>query len=259
MRSGEPRLIVNLTRGSVVAERSVVADQPLARMRGLLGRRTMLPGEGLLLTPAPSIHTAFMRFPIDAVFLDPNLRVVKLVEDLKPWRTASSLGAKAVLELTAGEISLRGLEVEDRLALLEPLAVPRVGGASSGASASGARVLLVMSDRRFRALASALLTRRGYSVAVGDPKSDVVELAVRERADVVVLDASSSLTAVAREAARLRTLRPPVAVVAVGMDPDQSLSALPVISKWSSFDALYTAIEQVRGQGKAKGAVRGPS
>jgi uncharacterized protein len=246
MRNGEPRLIVNLTRGSVVAERSVIADRAFARMRGLLGRRAMPAGEGLLLKPAPSIHTAFMHFPIDVVFLDANFRIVKLVDNLRPWRTASSLGARAVLELTAGEISLRGLELKDRLALLEPLGAPRASNASAGPPASGARVLLVVSDRRFRALASALLTRRGYSVAVGDRRGDVAELAVREAADVVVIDASTSLTAVAREVARLRALRPPVGVVAVGSDPQQSLAALPIIPKWNSFDALYAAIEQVR-------------
>jgi uncharacterized protein len=245
MRNGEPRLIVNLTRGSVVAERSVIADRALARMRGLLGRRAMPAGEGLLLKPAPSIHTAFMRFPIDVVFLDRNFRIVKLVKHLKPWRAASSLDARAVLELTAGEISLRGLELEDRLALLEPLSAPDGSNPPAGPS-SGARVLLVVSDRRFRALASALLTRRGYTVSVGDRRGDVAELAVREAADVVVIDASASLTAVAREVARLRALRPPVGVVAVGSDPQQSLAALPVIPKWNSFDALYTAIEQVR-------------
>jgi CheY-like chemotaxis protein len=217
----------------------------------------MPSGEGLLLRPAPSIHTAFMRFSIDAVFLDANLRVVKLVDNLRPWRTASARRARAVLELKAGEISRRGLELEDRLAVLEPPGAPAGGdlpqpaspdasSASSGSVASRAHVLLVARDRRFRALASALLTRRGYSVAVGDGKVDVAELAVREGADVVVIDASASLTAAAREAARLGTLRPPVGIVAVGTEPQQSLSALPVISKWNSFDALYAAIEQAR-------------
>ena len=62
----EAKLIVNLTRGGVVCERGVIADRALRRMRGLLGRRTLPEGEGMLLRPAPSIHTAFMRFPIDA-------------------------------------------------------------------------------------------------------------------------------------------------------------------------------------------------
>jgi len=56
--------------GTVVCERCLLAETPLARLRGLLGRSGLSSGEGLLLRPAGSIHTAFMRFTIDAVFLD---------------------------------------------------------------------------------------------------------------------------------------------------------------------------------------------
>jgi uncharacterized protein len=71
-------------------------------MRGLLGRSALEPGEGLLLRPEGSIHMMFMRFSIDAVFLDRELIVVDIVRDLKPWRAAGRRGAKAVLELAAG-------------------------------------------------------------------------------------------------------------------------------------------------------------
>jgi uncharacterized protein len=101
--------------GSIVCERCVQADTALARMRGLLGRRKLPSGEGILLKPASSVHMAFMRFPIDAVFLDRDLRVVKIASDLKPWRAAGSRGAKAVLEIPAGEAGRRGLSVGDRL------------------------------------------------------------------------------------------------------------------------------------------------
>jgi len=63
----------------------------------------------MLLRPASSIHTAFMRFAIDAVFLDRENRVVKVAEDLGPWRAAACRGARAVLELAAGEAAMRGL------------------------------------------------------------------------------------------------------------------------------------------------------
>ena len=69
--------------GTVVCERCLLAETPLARLRGLLGRRGLDAGEGLLLKPAGSIHTAFMRFAIDAVFLDGSDRVLK-VAFLKP-------------------------------------------------------------------------------------------------------------------------------------------------------------------------------
>ena len=84
-------------------------------MRGLLGRRNLPGGEGILLKPASSVHMAFMRFPIDAVFLDRELRVVKVASDLRPWRAAGSRGAKSVLEIAAGEAERRGVTVGDRL------------------------------------------------------------------------------------------------------------------------------------------------
>jgi uncharacterized membrane protein (UPF0127 family) len=86
-------------------------------MRGLLGRDGLGQGEGLLLRPASSIHTFFMRFPIDAVFLDRELAVVGIEDSIVPWRAASQRGAKAVLELPAGESSRRGIAVGDRLTL----------------------------------------------------------------------------------------------------------------------------------------------
>jgi uncharacterized membrane protein (UPF0127 family) len=101
--------------GSIVCERCVLADTALARMRGLLGRRELPSGEGILLKPASSVHMAFMRFAIDAVFLDRDLRVIKVASDLKPWRAAGSRGAKAVLEIPAGEAGRRGVSVGDRL------------------------------------------------------------------------------------------------------------------------------------------------
>ena len=81
----------------------------------------------MLITPAPGIHTAFMRFPIDALFLDRSLRVIDIVERLRPWRMASRRQAHAVLELSAGECSRQGVEVGDRLALRE-----RVVGSNAG-------------------------------------------------------------------------------------------------------------------------------
>jgi uncharacterized membrane protein (UPF0127 family) len=95
--------------GTVVCERCLLAETPFARLRGLLGRSGLSSGEGLLLRPAGSIHTAFMRFTIDAVFLDAADRVVKVASTLQPWRTAACRGARSVLELPAGEATRRGL------------------------------------------------------------------------------------------------------------------------------------------------------
>src|SRR5215217_1381124 len=89
--------------GEVVCGRCSVADTALSRMKGLLGRRSLECGEGLLLRPAGSVHTAFMRFPIDVVFLTGELEVIDVAARVPPWRAAGRRGAKAVLELPAGE------------------------------------------------------------------------------------------------------------------------------------------------------------
>ena len=80
-------------------------------MRGLLGRSGMEPGEGLLITPTNAIHMWFMRFSIDAVFLDREGRVLRIAGDLAPWKLASQRGARSVLELPAGTAAAHGLAV----------------------------------------------------------------------------------------------------------------------------------------------------
>jgi uncharacterized membrane protein (UPF0127 family) len=112
-----PKLTLRREDGTVVCERCTLADSPLTRLRGLLGRDGLEQGEGLLLRPASSIHTFFMRFPIDAVFLDRSLVVLGIADGVEPWRAASQRGAKAILELPAGESSRRGLAVGDQLTL----------------------------------------------------------------------------------------------------------------------------------------------
>src|SRR5687767_6686802 len=99
----------------VACERCDVADHAVARMRGLLGRSNLPQGEGILLRPAGSIHTFFMRFPIDVVFLNEEGLVVEVVPRLQPWRAAGVKGASAVLELSAGEAESRGIEVGSTL------------------------------------------------------------------------------------------------------------------------------------------------
>ena len=103
--------------GTVVCADCVVADSAWARSKGLLGRASLGEDEGILLRPGSSIHMFFMRFPIDAVFLDRELYVLRVAAGLKPWRVASKRGAKAVLELPAGRCAHVGLGEGDRLVL----------------------------------------------------------------------------------------------------------------------------------------------
>jgi uncharacterized protein len=104
-----------------VCERCVVADTAPTRLKGLLGRPRLGTDEGLLIRPTSAIHTCFMRFPIDVVFLDRRLVVVGVVTDLRPWRFAARRGAKSVLELAAGEITRRGIRAGERLRLSDPV------------------------------------------------------------------------------------------------------------------------------------------
>ena len=105
--------------GTVVCEHCAVADGPVSRMRGLLGRASLATGSGILLRPASSIHMWFMRFPIDAAFIDDDLRVLRVSAALQPWRIAAERGAKAVLEIAAGEAEQRGLRAGEQLRLRE--------------------------------------------------------------------------------------------------------------------------------------------
>jgi uncharacterized membrane protein (UPF0127 family) len=103
--------------GTPLCDRCSLADTPAGRLKGLLGRTGLERGEGLLLKPAPAIHTFFMRFPIDALFLDSEMRVVRVVSHMRPWRAAMCRGARSVVELPAGEAARLGVVVGDHLEL----------------------------------------------------------------------------------------------------------------------------------------------
>ncbi len=94
-------------------------------MRGLLGRRYLNAGEALLLRPASAIHTAFMNFSIDALFLDRDGVVLHIAHDLAPWRAAAKRGAATVLELSAGVARARGIEPGEKLRFISPRDVAR--------------------------------------------------------------------------------------------------------------------------------------
>ncbi len=114
-QKGSYLIAFNRTRGRQVAARVEKAADYQSRSRGLLGRSSMDPSEGLWIVPCPMIHTFFMKFPIDVLFLDKELRVVRVLEDLRPWRLSPwVLRARSVLELAGG--SLKGsVSVGDQL------------------------------------------------------------------------------------------------------------------------------------------------
>lgn len=97
----------NRTRGRAIAKEVAVADTAETRAKGLLGRSSMKAEEGLwIIASLPWIHTFFMRFSIDLLFLDKDLRAVRVVENVKPWRLGPLvLSARSVLELPAGRLA----------------------------------------------------------------------------------------------------------------------------------------------------------
>src|SRR6266496_4351381 len=125
----------------------------------LVLRRELNPGDGIVLRPGWSIHTAFMLFPIDVAFVDADQVVVKVVKNLKPFRASLCLGAR---------------------------------------------------DEQFLRLAEFLLTRNGFAVETTKKVANAVDLVWRQRLDVVVLDASESLSEAARTAAAIEALLPQV-------------------------------------------------
>ena len=113
--NGMRKLVLVGPGGRVVCDTCHLADKPHTRLRGIMGWNSLRRGEGMLIRPTFSIHTMFVRFPIDAVFLDKDMAVVSIAHDLKPWRFAAVRKAKSVLELAAGECRRIGLERGDRL------------------------------------------------------------------------------------------------------------------------------------------------
>ena len=109
--------LVNTRNGEVLAERVETARSPWRRLRGLLGRRELPAGEALRIEPCTSIHTFFMRFPIDAAFLRGDGTVLRAISDLRPFRaTRIYPGAAMVVELPAGTLGRTGTVAGDLLA-----------------------------------------------------------------------------------------------------------------------------------------------
>ncbi|MBI5305609.1 MAG: DUF192 domain-containing protein [Chloroflexi bacterium] len=106
----------NRTRQVALVERGNIADNPLTRLRGLLGRRTLAPGDGLLLCRDNAIHTMGMQFAIDVLFLDRAGTVVYLIAEMPPLRFSPFVWrARDVLELPAGTLARTDTTVGDAI------------------------------------------------------------------------------------------------------------------------------------------------
>ena len=112
-------LTVTIPKKAVtVGSRIGLADTFLSRLFGLLGKSGLDDGAGLLIRPSSGVHTMWMRFAIDVIALDRDLRVLKTWQRLRPWRlTPVSLKTHSVLELAPGQIQHLNIEAGDQLAL----------------------------------------------------------------------------------------------------------------------------------------------
>jgi len=117
--------LIHRKTGQTVVEQLQIADGFLSRLVGVQFRRQLPLGAGLLLVPCGSVHTCFVRFPLDLVFLDRRGSVLDVRPDIRPWRVAfGPCGTHAVLELPAGTAQIRPGE-SLTLAPVEGLAPPR--------------------------------------------------------------------------------------------------------------------------------------
>jgi len=111
---------INVTRKKTLANVLSVADTIFSSLIGLLGKRNLPLGEGLWLVPCQSIHTMWMRFPIDVIFLDNDKTVVHLIENMKPFRISRHVSrARSAIELPAYTVSSTQTQLEDQIEITE--------------------------------------------------------------------------------------------------------------------------------------------
>jgi uncharacterized membrane protein (UPF0127 family) len=104
------------TRNRALFQEVDLANTFIKRFKGWMGKSNVSDGEGLLLLPCKSVHTCFMRFNIDVLFIDSAGKVVHMIEQMKPWRFSPVVKkAAAVLEITGGSIATQGIKLGDQI------------------------------------------------------------------------------------------------------------------------------------------------
>jgi len=115
--------VINRTRNRELAARAAVADTFWTRLRGLLGRSGLGPGEGLVLTRTNSVHSLGMRFAIDVIHVDHAGRVCRLLTPLPPWRLGPIVrGGEYVIEVPAGVVAETGTGLGDDIEIVPQVA-----------------------------------------------------------------------------------------------------------------------------------------
>jgi uncharacterized protein len=235
--------------GRIVCERCVVADRAHRRMRGLMGRRRLNTGQGMVLRPAFAIHTHFMRFPIDVVFLDSDQVVVAIEKNLRPWRTASCRGAREVVELAAGECDRRGLEIGDRVAWASRSAADvrsdEPGSPWEDTPEPRGRVLVATRDPRFLKLARFLFEGRDLEVEELTTPERLSDAIQDPGLDIAILDGGTDVAAALRNANRSRAMRPEVPIVITAENGGRSPTGIRVFDRWNETEELLLDVERM--------------
>jgi uncharacterized protein len=235
--------------GRVVCERCIVADRAHHRMRGLLGRRRLQPGEGMVLRPAWNVHTAFMRFPIDVVFLDADQVVIRIEASVPPWRTVSCRGAREIVELAAGECARRGLETGDRVAWASRTAAElradrKTPLLDEEPEEPRGRVLVASRDARFLKLARFLLSGRDFEVEELHSPERLPELLLESDVELAVLDGADKVADALRTANAARARKPELPVVIVADTGGRTPAGIRVFDRWNETEELLSDIER---------------
>jgi uncharacterized protein len=110
-------LVRNQTRDAVLGDAVEVADSSAKRRVGLLKHERLEAGDGLWIVPCESVHTFFMKFPIDLVYLDRKRKVRKVRNAVPAWRLSACLTAHSILELPAGTVKKTGTQPGDELSI----------------------------------------------------------------------------------------------------------------------------------------------
>lgn len=108
-------ILKNASKQTVVVEKLELAESFIRRAVGLLGRKNLQSNSGLWIRPCSDIHTWFMQFNFDAVFVDEQLVVKSIHPNLKPWKFIWERSAKSVFELPEGKVTQARIEVGDQL------------------------------------------------------------------------------------------------------------------------------------------------
>jgi uncharacterized membrane protein (UPF0127 family)/CheY-like chemotaxis protein len=233
--------------GRIVCESVVVADTFRSRLRGALSYKRLEEDEGVVLRPSWSIHTWFMRFPLDVVFVDGDQVVIRIAPELKPFRVVSCRGAREVIELRAGECERRGLTVGDRIAWAPRATMTQSPDAPPELTHDEprGRVLVASRDARFVKLSRFLLEGRGIAVSAVAAPGELVDEATEAEADIVILDAQDEVSTALRTAHATRTRRPELSIFVVGeRAAERSVPGMKLYDKWDETEDVIDEIER---------------